>query len=141
MSLALARIPSGDVESAWHTGTAAQLPSDPEWAGEVVFVDTRSRHSNASPTDLWKAVEDSVPERWQVEEHEPGNVLRLRAQNGDPASAGWRCGSSRRGGSRYEQRTLFYPRGLLGRVFWYAGRPVQTLASRARARRVTSAAR
>ena len=82
MSLALARIPSGDVESAWHTGTAAQLPSDPDWAGEVVFVDTRSRHSNASPTDLWKAVEDSVPERWQVEEHEPGNVLRLRARTG-----------------------------------------------------------
>ena len=141
VSLALARIPSADVESAWHTGTAAQLPSDPEWAGEVVFVDTRSRHSNASPTDLWKAVEDSVPERWQVEEHEPGNVLRLRAQNGGPGERWLEMRVIPEGsGSRYEQRTLFYPRGLLGRVFWYAGRPVQTLASRARARRVTSAA-
>ena len=29
------------VETTWNTGTAAQLPSDPEWAGEVVYTDTR----------------------------------------------------------------------------------------------------
>ena len=43
-------------------------------------------------------------------------------------------------GSRYEQRTIFYPRGLLGRVYWYAGRPVQAIASRARAGRVIASA-
>ncbi len=46
VSLALARIARGDIETTWNTGTAAQLPSDPEWAGEVVFTDTRSRHTS-----------------------------------------------------------------------------------------------
>lgn len=141
VSLALARIARGEVETAWNTGTAAQLPSDPDWAGEVVYTETCSRHSDVSPEQLWKAVEDSIPDRWQVEDHEPGSVVRLRAQNGGPGERWLEMRVSPEGrGSRYEQRTLFYPRGLLGRVFWYGGRPVQAVASRARARRVIASA-
>ncbi|NBP85720.1 MAG: NAD-dependent epimerase/dehydratase family protein, partial [Mycobacteriaceae bacterium] len=55
VSLALARIARGDVETTWNTGTAANLPSDPEWAGEVVFTDTRARHTSVSPEQLWRA--------------------------------------------------------------------------------------
>ena len=61
VSLALARIARGEVETTWNTGTAAQLPSDPEWAGEVVYTDTRALHTTASPEQLWKAVESSLP--------------------------------------------------------------------------------
>jgi hypothetical protein len=141
VSLALARIARGEVETTWNNGTAAQLPSDPDWAGEVVYTDTRARHSDASPGQLWKAVESSIPDRWQVEEHEPGSVVRLRAQNGGPGERWLEMRVTPEGnGSRYEQRTIFYPRGLLGRVYWFAGRPVQAIASDARVRRVTGAA-
>ncbi len=141
VSLALARIARGEVETTWNNGTAAQLPSDPEWAGEVVYTDTRARHSAASPEQLWKAVEGSIPDRWQVEEHEPGSLVRLRAQNGGPGERWLEMRVVPEGsGSRYEQRTIFYPRGLLGRVYWLAGRPVQAIASDARVRRVTAAA-
>jgi hypothetical protein len=44
-------------------------------------------------------------------------------------------------GSRYEQQAIFYPRGLLGRVYWFAGRPVQAMVLDRRVRRVTSAVR
>lgn len=141
VSLALARIARGEVETTWNTGTAAQLPSDPAWAGEVVYTDTRSRHTAASPDRLWKAVERSAPDRWTVEEREPGKVLRLRAANTAPGDRWLEMRITPEGdGSRYEQRAIFYPRGLLGRLYWYAGRPVQAMRLDARVRRVTTAA-
>jgi hypothetical protein len=41
-------------------------------------------------------------------------------------------------GSRYEQQAIFYPRGLLGRIYWIAGRPLQAMALDRRVRRITS---
>ena len=140
VSLALARIARGEVETTWNTGTAAQLPSDPEWAGEVVYTDTRSRHTSASPDQLWKAVESSVPDHWRVEERDPGRVLRLRADRRAAGDRWLEMRISAEGtGSRYEQRAIFYPRGLLGRVYWLAGRPLQAVALDRRVRRVISA--
>ena len=140
VSLALARIARGDIETTWNTGTAAQLPTDPEWAGEVVYTDTRSRHTSVSPEQLWKAVERSIPAHWRVEEREPGRMLKLRA---DRKGAGERWLEMRitpeGNGSRYEQQAIFYPRGLLGRVYWYAGRPLQAVAMDRRVRKVTAA--
>ncbi|AQT81714.1 nucleoside-diphosphate sugar epimerase [Mycolicibacterium litorale] len=141
VSFALARIARGEVETAWNTGTAAQLPSDPEWAGEVIYTDTRSRRTAASPDRLWRAVESSVPQHWSVEDREPGAVLRLRAENRAPGDRWLEMRvTPEDGGSRYEQRAIFYPRGLLGRLYWYAGRPVQAIALDARVRKVTAAA-
>lgn len=141
VSLALARISRGEVETTWNTGTAAQLPSDPAWAGEIVYTDTRSRHTTASPDRLWQAVESSKPDRWSVEEREPGKVLRLRATNTAPGDRWLEMRVTPEGdGSRYEQRAIFYPRGLLGRLYWFAGRPLQAMALDARVRRVTTAA-
>jgi uncharacterized protein YbjT (DUF2867 family) len=140
VSLALARIARGDVETTWDTGTAANLPSDPEWAGEVVYTDTRSQRSPAGPERLWTAVERNVPNRWRVAEREPGRVIKLHAE--------WRGFGDRwlemrvfpePDGSRYEQRSIFYPRGLLGRVYWYAAQPVHALLTDARLRKVMSA--
>jgi len=139
VSLALARIARGEVETTWNTGTAAHLPSDPEWAGEVVYTDTRSQHTSASPEQLWRAVESSVPPGWRVEERESGRVLKLRAANRGPGDRWLEMRVTPDGvGSRYEQRAIFYPRGLLGRLYWFAGRPLQAMALDRRVRRVTS---
>ena len=129
------------METTWNTGTAANLPSDPEWAGEVVYTDTRARHTTASPEQLWKAVEASLPSHWHVVEREPG-LLKLRSEH---KSAGDRWLEVRiepdGNGSRYEQRAIFYPRGLPGRAYWYAARPLQAVSLDRRVRRVTSAVR
>jgi hypothetical protein len=140
VSLALARIARGDVETTWNTGTAANLPSDPDWAGEVVYTDTRSRHTSANPEQLWRAVERSVPANWRVEEREHGRILKLRADRRGPGDRWLEMRITPEGnGSRYEQQAIFYPRGLLGRVYWFAGRPLQAMALDRRVRRVTSA--
>jgi uncharacterized protein YbjT (DUF2867 family) len=141
VSLALERIARGDVETTWNTGTAANLPSDPEWAGEVVFTDTRARHTSVSPEQLWKAVERSIPAHWRVEERELGRVLKLRAERRGPGDRWLEMRVTPEGnGSRYEQQAIFYPRGLLGRLYWIAGRPLQGMALDRRVRRITSAA-
>lgn len=142
VSLALARISRGEVETTWNTGTAAHLPSDPEWAGEVVYTDTRSRHTTANPEQLWKALEGSVPRHWRVEERDPGRTLKLRAERRGPGDRWLEMQVTPEGnGSRYEQRAIFYPRGLVGRLYWYAGRPWQAVALDRRVRKVTSAVR
>ena len=122
----------GDIGS--NFGTA-----DPAWAGAVVYTDTRSRRIEASPQQVWDAVRHNAPAGWQVESCDEGALLRLRAQD---RGLGTRCLEMRvapeRGGSRYEQREMFYPRGLLGRLYWYAGRPLQALTLGARLRKVTA---
>jgi hypothetical protein len=140
VSLALARIARGDVETTWNTGTAAQLPSDPEWAGEVVFTDIRSRHTSASPAQLWKALQSSIPTNWRVEESEQDRVLKLRATRKGPGDRFLEMRITPEGnGSRYEQRAIFYPRGLFGRVYWIIARPLQAVMMDRRVRSVTAA--
>ncbi|BBX05904.1 DUF2867 domain-containing protein [Mycolicibacterium aichiense] len=141
VSLALARIARGEVETTWDTGTAAPLPNDPDWAGAIVYTDTRSLRTTASPERLWEAVEHSVPPRWHVESRDEGALLRLRA---DDRSPGVRWLEMRvapdQGGSRYDQQAIFYPRGLLGRLYWLAGRPLHSATLGAQMRKVSEAA-
>ena len=139
--LALDCVTRGEVETTWDAGTAAQLPGDPEWAGAVVYTDSRSRHTTASPDQLWAAVQANAPRGWQVDSREPGTVLRLRADNRGPGVRWLEMRvTPEGGGSRYEQRSIFYPRGLLGRIYWYAARPAQVAGLRAQLRKVTDAA-
>lgn len=139
VSLALARIARGEVETTWNTGTAAQLPSDPVWAGAVFYTDTRSRHTSASPEQLWKAIQNSLPKHWQIEERQ-SDRLKLRSARRGPGDRWLEMRVTPEGhGSRYEQRAIFYPRGLLGRLYWYAGRPLQAVGLDRRVKRVTSA--
>ncbi|MBC6458783.1 SDR family oxidoreductase [Actinomadura sp. HBU206391] len=58
---------------------------------------------------------------WRVEEVEPGRLLRLRAEMRLPGLA-WLELSVRAEGGRtvYGQRAIFYPRGLLGHLYWRA---------------------
>jgi len=131
VSLALERVSSGEVETS--------LPSDPEWAGAIVYTDTRSQQTPASPDRLWKAVENSVPAHWSIEGREPGRVLRLRADRHEPGERWLEMRITPDGdGSRYEQRSIFYPRGLVGRLYWLAGRPLQAIELKRIVRRVTS---
>jgi hypothetical protein len=88
---------------------------------------------------LWKAVESSLPGHWKVEEREPGR-LKLRSARSTPGDRWLEVRITPEGnGSRYEQRAIFYPRGLLGRAYWYAGRPLQAMALDRRVRKVTAA--
>ena len=65
---------------------------------------------------------------WRVEVHDPPRLLRLRAEMRLPGEAWleWRVDDE--GGRRVlHQRALFVPRGLLGRLYWYAVAPFHGL--------------
>lgn len=119
------------------------LPSDPDWAGELVYCNRVSATSAASPDELWKAAETAVDsERWTVESREPGHLLRLHAAN-SRAPGGVRLelrvtpvGT----GSEYEQLSEFAPRGLAGQLYWLGSWPIRAVAQRVMAKRIIKAA-
>ncbi|GAA1937626.1 SDR family oxidoreductase [Microbacterium aoyamense] len=60
--LALAREGDDAIETSWQDGDISgvpsdPLPSDPDWAGRVVFTDVRSAVTTASPEALWRVVQ------------------------------------------------------------------------------------
>lgn len=54
MDAALAKVGTGEVETAWSD--AGVMRGDPAWAGGTVFVDRREAHADATPAALWAAV-------------------------------------------------------------------------------------
>lgn len=75
---------------------------------------------------------------WRVEEIEPGRLLRLRAEMRLPGLA-WLelyAEPDASGGSRYRQRALFHPRGLLGHAYWWSVSPFHTLVFGGMARNI-----
>ena len=78
---------------------------------------------------------------WRVEAVEEGRLLRLRAEMKVPGAA-WlelRVASDERG-ARYEQRAVFFPRGLAGRLYWLGVLPFHGLVFAGMATRITAAA-
>lgn len=65
---------------------------------------------------------------WRVEAVEPPSLIRLRAEMRLPGEAWleWRI-DTEEGRTRVRQRALFHPRGLLGRLYWYALVPFHVL--------------
>lgn len=62
---------------------------------------------------------------WRVEEIEPVQLLRLRAEMRLPGLA-WLemyVETGAEGVTRYRQRALFHPRGLLGHAYWWSVSP------------------
>ena len=62
VALALGRIERGEVETTWASASpvgapADPLPSDPEWAGEVVYTDERSLDCEIDANAVWDVVE------------------------------------------------------------------------------------
>ncbi|KUN19896.1 NAD(P)-dependent oxidoreductase [Streptomyces antibioticus] len=79
---------------------------------------------------------------WRVEEIEPGRLLRLRAEMRLPGPA-WLemyAQTDGTGRTRYRQRALFHPRGLLGHLYWWSVSPFHALVFGGMARNIARAA-
>ena len=160
VELALNRAVRGLPDAEWlslNSEPAEALPSDPGWAGEIVYTYVRSAVIPAAPDDVWKAAEKAVNEgrwysfpfapgrgasgqRWRVAESKPGSKLRLQAQVRAPGEA-WlevTVTPQEDGGSEYQQRAVILPRGVPGRLYWSVSRPLHAVALRALARHVAA---
>jgi len=63
IKLALSHVSGNTVKTRWSDATTQTAPwqkaqSDPEWAGEALLKDTRSRVTGASMENLWVAIEE-----------------------------------------------------------------------------------
>ena len=78
---------------------------------------------------------------WRVEAIEPGRLLRLRAEMKVPGGAWLELRATPEGDeARFDQRALFFPTGLAGRLYWLAVLPFHGLIFSGMARRITAAA-
>ncbi|MEU5087775.1 SDR family oxidoreductase [Streptomyces sp. NPDC021356] len=79
---------------------------------------------------------------WRVEEIEPGHLLRLRAEMRLPGLAWLEMYAETDGAqrTRYRQRALFHPRGLLGHAYWWSVSPFHAAVFGGMARNITRAA-
>jgi hypothetical protein len=79
---------------------------------------------------------------WQVEEIEPGRLLRLRAEMRLPGLA-WlelRIDRDRAGGTVYRQQALFHPHGLAGHLYWWGVSPWHAVVFGGMARNIAAEA-
>ncbi|MFF3849134.1 SDR family oxidoreductase [Streptomyces sp. NPDC002328] len=79
---------------------------------------------------------------WRVEEIEPGRLLRLRAEMRLPGLA-WlemHAETDDAGGTRYRQRALFHPHGLLGQAYWWGVSPFHAVVFGGMARNIARTA-
>ncbi|WP_328430895.1 SDR family oxidoreductase [Streptomyces sp. NBC_00453] len=79
---------------------------------------------------------------WRVEEIEPGRLLRLRAEMRLPGPA-WLemyAETGADGRTRYRQRALFHPHGLLGHAYWWSVSPFHAVVFGGMARNIALAA-
>jgi uncharacterized protein YbjT (DUF2867 family) len=79
---------------------------------------------------------------WRVEEIEPGHLLRLRAEMRLPGPA-WLemyADVTADGRTRYRQRALFHPHGLLGHLYWWSVSPFHAVVFGGMARNIALAA-
>ena len=79
---------------------------------------------------------------WRVEEIEPGHLLRLRAEMRLPGLA-WLemyAEHGEGGRTRYRQRALFHPHGLLGHAYWWCVAPFHAVVFGGMARNIARAA-
>ncbi len=147
VELALDRAARGLPEPTWsslRSEPAEALPTDPDWAGEIVYTDVHTATTTAEPENVWKAAEDAVNAAgWKLEERAAGTLMRLRADKRAPGREWLEIAVTPHDGrgSRYTQRSIFLPRGIPGRVYWFFKRPVHTAAMRALAREVVGSAR
>ncbi|WOX16872.1 SDR family oxidoreductase [Streptomyces sp. N50] len=79
---------------------------------------------------------------WRVEEIRPGHLLRLRAEMRLPGLA-WLelyAETNDDGGTRYRQRAVFHPHGLLGHAYWWSVSPFHAVVFGGMARNIAGAA-
>lgn len=190
VALALRRIDRGEVETTWANASpvgapADPLPSDPDWAGEVVFTDERSLDCDCPAGEVWPIVESIGGENrwysfplawtirgwldrfaggvglargrrnattlhtgdaldfWRVERIDRFELLRLRAEMLAPGGAWleWRLESLGPDRTRLHQRAIFFPKGLAGRLYWYALLPFHGIIFKGMLENIAGAAR
>jgi uncharacterized protein YbjT (DUF2867 family) len=76
---------------------------------------------------------------WRVESLEPGRLLRLRAEMRLPGLA-WLEMSVATGPTRYQQRAIFWPRGLAGHLYWWSVAPFHGIVFGSMVRNISRAA-
>ncbi|KZS72478.1 nucleoside-diphosphate sugar epimerase [Mycobacterium kansasii] len=161
VTLALARAARGLPDATWdslHPEPADLLPSDPKWAGEIVYNDVRTAVTTAEPEHIWASAQNAAnsgrwyslalaprcrrsPQRWTVAERN-ATTLRLATATRLPGPA-WleiTVTPRRTDGSRYTQRAIVFPRGIPGRLYWSVLRPLYTTALRALAHDIIASA-
>lgn len=86
------------------------------------------------------AVGDAV-DFWRVEACDSGSLLRLRAEMKLPGSAWLELSVvCRDDQTHYQQRAIFFPRGLRGRLYWWSVLPFHGVIFSGMARRITAIA-
>jgi uncharacterized protein YbjT (DUF2867 family) len=161
VALALNRATRGLPDATWvslDSEPADPLPSDPHWAGDIVYTDVRTAVTARQPHDVWHTAEKAANSgrhfwfplgprrrrsiaRWSIAEGEPATKLRLQADVRAPGQAWLEITVTPQalGGSRYVQRAVLFPRGIPGRVYWFILRPLHVAALRGLARDVAAA--
>jgi uncharacterized protein YbjT (DUF2867 family) len=142
VSLALDRDAPGPPVTTWATlesQPAELLPSDPDWAGEIVHTAVRTVVTDARPDDVLRGAENAAnrSSRWSVANREPATLL-LRGTKRSPGKA-WvevTVTPHVNGGSTYTQRAIFVPIGIVGRMYWFLAQPFRAVALSALARKV-----
>ncbi|MGA7054098.1 MAG: DUF2867 domain-containing protein [Mycobacterium sp.] len=146
VALALMRATPGPPDASWaslRSQPAALLPSDPDWAGEIVHTDVRTAATAAAPDDVWYAAENAANNsgRWSVTEREPATSLLLRSKTRSPGQAWLEMTiTPHDGGSEYTQRAVVIPKGVVGRLYWLLLRPWHAAALSRLAREVVGSA-
>lgn len=79
---------------------------------------------------------------WRVEEIDRGSLLRLRAEMRTPGGAWleWRVRADGPYRSRLDQRAIFFPKGLAGRLYWYSLVPFHGIIFKGMLANITGAA-
>lgn len=96
---------------------------------------SRSRARIGDAIDFWRVEAVEEPDA------ETGGLLRLRAEMKVPGSAWLELRAVPDAeGARYEQRAIFFPRGLTGRLYWFAVLPFHGSIFAGMAARITGAA-
>lgn len=160
VAIALNRATSGLPDATWdslESEPAERLPSDPDWAGEIVYTDARAVVTKTNADEVWRAAENIASGggrypfplaprrrrsagRWSVAQREPGTKLRLRAEVRAPGQAWLEITVQPRenGGSSYAQRAIIFPRGIPGRLYFLLLRPAHHLVLGALARNIAT---
>lgn len=160
VAVALDRASRGLPDATWDSldsEPGEPLPSDPNWAGEIVYTDERPIETSAAPDEVFKAAETAAnsgpwyafpsgtprrraADRWRTAESVRGTKLRMQSQVRAPVRAWLEVTATPQGsgGTRYTQRMLVYPCGVPGRLYWFLLRPLHIGALRALARDVAA---
>jgi len=134
-------------ENGWYSFPLAWAARG--WMDKVVGgVGLRRGRRNATRLGIGEALDF-----WRVEELDRGRFLRLRAEMRVPGPAwleltvtpaselsGSEGASPDAPGSLYRQRAVFFPKGLGGRLYWFAILPFHGVIFAGMARRITLAA-